>query len=148
VTRPIATLFSGILAASVSPAQDLALGTDVKGPGAAANEGAIFNRKDARTITQSIPAPRGPILDRNGAPLAQSRVAWQIGLQFRQFEKADRAFVIHWARGHLQTAKALYPSINEPTDDELWSHYDERRWLRCSFPPTSGRRRKSGSKEV
>jgi penicillin-binding protein 2 len=129
VTRPIATLFSGILAASVSPAQDLALATDVKGPGTAANEGAIFNRKDARTITQSIPAPRGPILDRNGSPLAQSRVAWQIGLQFRQFEKADRAFVINWARGHLQTAKALYPTINEPTDDELWNHYDERRWL-------------------
>jgi penicillin-binding protein 2 len=113
----------------VSPAQDLALGSDVNVPGAAANEGAIFNRKDARTITQSIPAPRGPILDRNGAPLAQSRVAWQIGLQFRQFEKADREFVINWARGHLKTAKELYPKISEPTDDELWNHYDQRRWL-------------------
>lgn len=129
MSKPIATLLSGIIAISVSPAQELALRPDVTNPGGAANEGAIFNRKDARTITQSIPGPRGSILDRNGAPLAQNRVAWQIGLQFRQFEKADRAFVINWARGHLATAKALYPTISEPTDDELWNHYDERRWL-------------------
>ncbi len=129
MSKPIATLFSGIVAISVSPAQELALRPDVTNPGGAANEGAIFNRKDARTITQSIPGPRGSILDRNGAPLAQNRVAWQIGLQFRQFEKADRAFVINWARGHLATAKALYPTVLEPTDDELWNHYDQRRWL-------------------
>ena len=129
MSKSIATFFSGILAASVAPAQDLASLPATPSGGGSASDGSIFTRKDARTITQSIPGPRGPILDRNGAPLAQSRVAWQIGLQFRQFEKADREFVIKWARGHLATAKALYPTISEPTDDELWNHYNDRRWL-------------------
>lgn len=98
-------------------------------PGGSANDASITPRKDARTITLSIPAPRGPILDRNGQTLATSRVAWQLGLQFEQFEKADRPFVIDWARQRLAKAKTLVKDIKEPTDDELWNHYNDRRWL-------------------
>jgi penicillin-binding protein 2 len=129
VSKPIATFLSGLLAVSVTHSQEIALLPETPPPGGSASDGSIFTRKNARAITLAIPAPRGPILDRHGEPLAQSRVAWQLGLQFRQFEKADRAFVINWARGHLQTAKTLYPAVSEPTDDELWSHYEERRWL-------------------
>ena len=97
--------------------------------GGSANDASITNRKDARTITLSIPAPRGMILDRNGAPFAQNRLAWQLGLQYEQFEKADRQFVIDWGRARLERAKTLVKEIKEPTDDELWNHYRERRWL-------------------
>ena len=94
-----------------------------------ASDGAISNRKDARTITQKIPAPRGMIVDRDGEPLAQNRVAYQVALQFRQFENADRDFVINWARTRIDSLQALVKNIVPKTDDELYDHYRHRRWL-------------------
>ncbi len=94
-----------------------------------ASEGAIMNRKDARAITLKIPAPRGQIVDRNGAPLAQNQVAYQVALQFRQFENADRDFVVNWARTRLDTLQTLVKNVTPKTDDELYNHYQDRRWL-------------------
>jgi penicillin-binding protein 2 len=94
-----------------------------------AADGAISTRKDARAITLKIPAPRGQIIDREGAALANSRVAYQVALQFRQFEAADRDYVVNWARARLAT---LAPWVKNPvakTDDELYDHYRHRRWL-------------------
>jgi penicillin-binding protein 2 len=128
VRRSFAHLFLGALAATSASAQEIAALPD-KPVGGSANDASITNRKDARTITLAIPAPRGLILDRNGSPLAQNRMAWQLGLQYEQFEKADRQFVIDWGRTRLEKAKAMVKSLKEPTDDELWNHYRERRWL-------------------
>ncbi|MGB1130376.1 MAG: hypothetical protein ACPG4K_10010, partial [Haloferula sp.] len=47
-----------------------------------ADDGSIFNRKNARTIQLKIPAPRGPIIDREGYPLAQNRVVHQLAVQY------------------------------------------------------------------
>jgi len=102
---------------------------DTPVPGGSANDASIFTRKDARTITLAIPGPRGPILDRTGAPIAQNRVAWQLALQYEQFEKADREFVVEWGRTRIAKAKTLATNVIEPTDDELWDHYRDRRWL-------------------
>ncbi len=94
-----------------------------------ATDGAIFTRKDARTITLKIPAPRGQIVDRDGASLAQNRVAYQVALQFRQFENDDRDFVINWAHTRLDSLQALVKSQIPKTDDEIYDHYKNRRWL-------------------
>jgi penicillin-binding protein 2 len=94
-----------------------------------ASDGAIITRKDARTITLKIPAPRGMIVDREGEPLAQNQVAYQVALQFRQFENADRDFVINWARTRLDSLQVLVKSVVPKTDDELYDHYRHRRWL-------------------
>ncbi len=94
-----------------------------------AADGAIINRKDARTITLKIPAPRGMIVDRDGEPIAQSQVAYQVALQFRQFENADRDFVVNWARSRLDALQVLVKNVTPKTDDELYSHYKDRRWL-------------------
>jgi penicillin-binding protein 2 len=94
-----------------------------------ASDGAITNRKDARTITLKIPAPRGMIVDREGEPIAQNRVAYQVALQYRQFENADRDFVINWARTRLDSLAPLVKSFSTKTDDELYDHYRHRRWL-------------------
>ncbi len=93
------------------------------------SDGAIMTRKDARTITLKIPAPRGEIVDREGLPLAQNQVAYQIGLQFKQFENADRNFVVSWARTRLDTLPAVVKNQFSLTDDELYDHYQNRRWL-------------------
>ncbi len=94
-----------------------------------AADGAITNRKDARTITLKIPAPRGQIVDRNGASFAQNRVAYQIALQFPQFENADRAFIINWARSRLDALQLLLKNQIPKTDEEIYDHYRDRRWL-------------------
>ena len=39
-------------------------------------------QKQARTYLLNVPAPRGQITDRHGAPLAQTRVAFNLGLSF------------------------------------------------------------------
>ncbi|MEO5913449.1 MAG: penicillin-binding protein 2 [Luteolibacter sp.] len=94
-----------------------------------ASDGSINNRKDARTITLKIPAPRGEIVDREGAPIAQNQVAYQIAIQFKQFENADRDFVVNWARTRLDSLPALVKNQIQKTDDELFDHYNNRRWL-------------------
>ena len=47
------------------------------------------------------------IVDREGEPIAQNQVAYQVALQYRQFENADRDFVINWARTRLDSLQAL-----------------------------------------
>jgi penicillin-binding protein 2 len=94
-----------------------------------ASDGAIITRKDARTITLKIPAPRGMIVDREGEPWAQNQVAYQVALQYPQFESADRGFVIHWARARLNSLAPLIGNLTVFSDDELFDHYRHRRWL-------------------
>ncbi len=94
-----------------------------------ASDGSILTRRDARTITLRIPAPRGQIVDREGEPFAQNKVAYQVALQFPQFEVADRDFVIHWARTRLDALQGLVKNAISKTDDELYDHYRHRRWL-------------------
>ncbi len=106
--------------------------TEVPAAGPAARgaaDGAINTRKDARTITLKIPAPRGLIVDRDGKPIAQNQVAYQVALQFRQFENADRDFVVQWARTRLDSLQKLVKNTTVKTDEELYDHYRNRRWL-------------------
>lgn len=94
-----------------------------------ANEGSILTRKDARTITLKIPAPRGQIVDRSGLPFAQNEVAFQVALQFEQFQDVDRQYVIDWARARIGRLSGLVEILYEKTDEELYEHYRHRRWL-------------------
>ncbi|MBT8044019.1 MAG: hypothetical protein KJO79_03630 [Verrucomicrobiae bacterium] len=92
-------------------------------------EGSVTGRKDARTMTLSIPAPRGQITDRHGEPFAQTKVVWYPALKFGQFEKADRSYVIDWGRKRIQQANELFGIQWNVSDEALWQHYRHRRWL-------------------
>ncbi len=94
-----------------------------------ASEGSILTRKDARTITLKIPAPRGQIVDRTGEPLVQNEVAYQVALQFQQFQDVNRDYVVSWARERMDRLAGLVKMPVEKTDDELYAHYIDRRWL-------------------
>ncbi|WP_338285860.1 penicillin-binding transpeptidase domain-containing protein [Luteolibacter sp. LG18] len=102
-------------------------GTPAAGRGA--NDASISTRKDARTITLRIPAPRGQIVDREGEPMAQNVVAYQVALQFKQFENPDRDFIVNWGRTRIDLARALVKNLTVPSDDEVYDHYRNRRWL-------------------
>lgn len=94
-----------------------------------ASEGSILNRKDARVISLKIPAPRGQIVDRNGEPFAQNEVAYQVALQYQQFQDVNRAYVIEWARTRMAKLEGVIEISSLKTDDELYDHYRHRRWL-------------------
>lgn len=118
---------AGLVAASNNPAPPAGVVPEPRnGEGL---EGSLTVRRNARTMTLSIPAPRGQITDRHGAPFAQSKVVWYPALKFVQFEKADRAFVIEWGRKRIDQANELFGIEWKVTDDELWEHYRHRRWL-------------------
>ncbi len=125
-----------LLVMQMAPAQDstnpalASTGPAAKAPVTrSASDGAIITRRDARTITLKIPAPRGMIVDREGEPMAQNQVAYQVALQYPQFENADRGFVINWARARLAALAPVMANITVFSDDELFDHYRHRRWL-------------------
>lgn len=97
--------------------------------GRSAREASIKTQKDARAITLKIPAPRGQIVDREGEPFAQNIVAYQVGLQFKQLENADRDFIVNWGRARIEQLRPVFKGLATPTDDELYNHYKDRRWL-------------------
>jgi len=94
-----------------------------------ASEGSFLNRRDARVISLKIPAPRGQIVDRSGEPFAQNEVAYQVSLQYQQFQDVDRSYVIEWARTRMAKLNGVIEIANPKTDDELYDHYKHRRWL-------------------
>ncbi|MGA0846619.1 MAG: hypothetical protein ACO3RV_08775, partial [Luteolibacter sp.] len=94
-----------------------------------AADGSIITRRDARTITQRIPAPRGLITARDGEPLAQNEVAYRVALQYRQFENADRNFVVDCARTRIESLQKQVDRVTAYSDDALYDHYRHRRWL-------------------
>ncbi len=112
--------------AVVLPKDDGVVGRSEKGRGLG---GSLTVRPDARTMTLSIPAPRGQITDRHGEPLAQSKVVWYPALKYVQFEKEDRAYVIEWARKRIALANEVFGINWQVSDEELWQHYRHRRWL-------------------
>lgn len=80
-------------------------------------------------MTLKIPAPRGQIVDRTGRPFAQNEVAYQVALQYKQFEVADQDFVVNWGRQRLDTLQQITRNVLAKTDAELFDHYRHRRWL-------------------
>lgn len=94
-----------------------------------ASEGSFMTRKDARTISLKIPAPRGQIVDRNGEPFAQNEVAYQVALQYQQFQNVDRKYVLEWAKTRMEKLNGVIEITYPKTDDELYDHYYHRRWL-------------------
>ena len=105
--------------------------------------GSLVVRPDARTMTLSIPAPRGLITDRNGKPFAQTQVVWYPALKFPQFEKADRAFVIEWARKRLALANDVFGINWKLKDEDVWQHYRHRRWMAMPYTFVVTAKRKS-----
>ncbi len=95
----------------------------------AGTESYAKTRTLARTMALLIPAPRGQILDRNGEAFAQTKVAYQLALRFGQFENEDRDNIIRFGRACLEKAHQITGKTWEFTDEKLWKHYKDRRWL-------------------
>ena len=83
-------------------------------------------QKQARTYLLHIPAPRGQITDRNGAPFSQTRVAYNLGLSFPTPLEFSDSEAVNFARRQILTAEGLLKRKFNVTDEAIIQHYQNR----------------------
>ncbi len=94
----------------------------------------MMTRTEARTFTFSVPAPRGQLLDRNGYPLAQSKVAYYaaINFPFLGLEVSDAEVLRYAGERIVHVNKTLGTKWDLPGKVVL-NHYKDRRWVPLTF---------------
>ena len=83
-------------------------------------------QKQARTYLLNVPAPRGQITDRHGAPLAQTRVGYNLGLSFPTPLEFTDGQAVNFARSQILTAQDLLGRTFDVTDEAIIQHYNNR----------------------
>jgi penicillin-binding protein 2 len=81
----------------------------------------------AGTYLLGIPAPRGQITDRNGNPLAQTRVSYNLALVFPPSRELTETNVLGFARQQIALAKKLTERDIAVTDEQVLKHFRNRR---------------------
>lgn len=116
-----------ILAATLMPAISWAQGVMIDNTGSVENPKPTWEtQRQARTYTLQIPAPRGQITDRNGRPLAQSRLSYNLAINFPTPLDWNDAKVLAFARQQITLAKGLLKRDIEVSDTAILSHYKNR----------------------
>ncbi len=97
------------------------------------NTGSVENPKptwetqrQARTYTLAIPAPRGQITDRNGRPLAQSRLSYNLAINFPTPLDWSDEKILAFARQQITLAKGLLKRDIQIPDAAIIGHYKNR----------------------
>jgi penicillin-binding protein 2 len=83
-------------------------------------------QKLARTYILDIPAPRGQITDRTGAPLAQNKLSYNLAITFPTPLDFSDAQAVGFARERIGLAEKLIDRKIKITDDAILRHYHNR----------------------
>ncbi|MDD5351475.1 MAG: penicillin-binding protein 2 [Chthoniobacteraceae bacterium] len=86
----------------------------------------LLTEKYARTYTLKIPAPRGQIVDRNGEPLAVTRVCQNLGINFPTPLDYPDAKAVAFARGEIEKAERILGRKFSVQDKTIERHYRNR----------------------
>jgi penicillin-binding protein 2 len=99
-------------------------------PGAAPAEETIIptyeTQKLARAYVLNIPAPRGQIVDRNGVPLAQNKLTYNLAFNFPTPLEFNDQQALAFAREQIQAAERLLGRPVKVADDLILRHYRNR----------------------
>ena len=99
-------------------------------PSAAPEEETIIptfeTQKLARTYILDVPAPRGQITDRNGAPLAQNRLSYNLVINFPTPLDFSDAQALNFAKEKIDYAAKLIGRRLRISDDAILRHYRNR----------------------
>lgn len=101
-------------------------------------EASLSTQKEARALTLTIPAPRGQIVDRNGIPLAQNRIANYLAIVMPFMKDATDEEILLWSKSRIAKANALLEKEWVLKDEDILSHYKHRRWLPLIFSTEKG----------
>src|SRR5205809_8117314 len=83
-------------------------------------------QKLARTYILDVPAPRGQITDRNGAPLAQNRLTYNLVINFPTPLDFSDAQAVSFARQKIDKAGELIGRKLRISDETILRHYRNR----------------------
>jgi penicillin-binding protein 2 len=83
-------------------------------------------QKLARTYVLDIPAPRGLITDRNGVPLAQNRLMFNLAISFPTPLDFSDPQLLTYAHEKIQAAEKLLGRSLKISDDLIKRHYHNR----------------------
>src|SRR5437588_2349936 len=83
-------------------------------------------QKLARTYILDIPAPRGQITDRNGAPLAQNQLSYNLAINFPTPLEFSDAQTLEFAHRQIAAATKLIGRQIRAGDDAILRHYHNR----------------------
>jgi len=83
-------------------------------------------QKLARTYILDIPAPRGQITDRNGLPLAQNRLSYNLAINYPTPLDFSDAQLLSFAREKIQMAEKLLGRPLKISDELIKRHYRNR----------------------
>ncbi|MGI9088977.1 MAG: penicillin-binding protein 2 [Chthoniobacterales bacterium] len=104
--------------------------TPIPSPAPAATEDTIVptyeTQKKARAYVLDIPAPRGQIVDRNGLPLAQNRLSYNLAIRFPTPLEFSDAQAVRFAQDKIATAEKLLGRSIKIRDDLILRHYHNR----------------------
>lgn len=83
-------------------------------------------QKQARTFVLGIPAPRGQITDRNGKPLAQTRLSYNLAISFPAPLDWTDSKILSFARQQITLASGLLKRDIQISDNAILTHYKNR----------------------
>jgi len=83
-------------------------------------------QKLARAYVLDIPAPRGQITDRNGVPLAQNKLSYNLAFSFPTPLEFSDGQVLTFAREKIMAAERLLGRPLKVTDELILRHYRNR----------------------
>src|SRR2546421_13022006 len=83
-------------------------------------------QKLARTFMLDIPAPRGQITDRNGAPLAQNRLSYNLAISFPTPLEFNDTQAFEFAQQQIAAASGLIGRSIRLSDEAILRHYHNR----------------------
>src|SRR6266403_1138555 len=83
-------------------------------------------QKLARTYILDVPAPRGQITDRNGVPLAQNRLSYNLAINFPTPLDFSDAHVLSFSREKIDKAGKLIGRTLRISDEAILRHYRNR----------------------
>src|SRR5438128_8081714 len=110
-------------------AQTLA-STPAPNPSASAEEEAIIptfeTQKLARTYILDVPAPRGQITDRNGVPLAQNRLSYNLAINFPTPLDFSDTQALSFVREKIDKAEKLIGRTLRISDEAILRNYRNR----------------------
>src|SRR5213596_1161324 len=119
-----------IFALSATTRAQTLMPTPAPSPSASSEEETIIptfeTQKLARTYILDVPAPRGQITDRNGAPLAQNRLSYNLVINFLTPLDFSDAQALDFARQRIGEAGKVIGRELRISDDAILRHYRNR----------------------
>ncbi len=107
-----------------------AVAQEAPGPSPAQVEETIVptyeTQKLARAYVLDIPAPRGQIVDRNGVPLAQNKLSYNLAINFPTPLEFSDTQVLGFAHEKIRAAERLLGRMLKIPDDLILRHYHNR----------------------